>query len=722
MATKTFDELKQLAIQIRDEKTNKHNTATRVGTEMLEHLNKLEQDYYDKTTINNRTSEYNVSLNHPTSGLSGSNKYDLSSAIAQVPAELRIDGLTVSFLNESGDTEKWEFSGGSWAIGGFSQVGAKKIDKLNYLTKVYSYNKLDKNSVHDGFSLNNSGEEISMENRSTTEMILLNGNKVIRFSVLNEVSDAYIKTAFFDKYGIYISTVEGNRIDSLPENAYFFKATMPYSLSKYKDESWIYLDDLEQNYIPYGYTRSDAIIENPDWSETDTAKQSYIKNKPNVATKSDLAIYDSIIFEQLENPAPVQNKRFSPTTGNLLNNVGENFAAVGPVKVKSNKIHFKGTTWNQYGACWAFDAEGNPLEKFAYVESQQANKWDEDITLPEETESIGLSLYDGNHEFLYELYYTEKIEKDIEQEQSDWDETNEGKPSFIKNKPTITTIYMPYENEKLCSVGDSLVYLAKWQQELIKLTKMTWDSNENGQGVGYVQVKGSGTKYLTNDETLTKGDDGFWYDSSQNKYRKAYPTAVGGTKIMPIAENSIYKRCFDVVFYNPGIIILWGGQNDYAGVRSTAKSNGGVFKENDIYYNLWNEEDDEEIYEGEQNSIVGFSTETGISDVTFRAAYRGILKRLVTDNPTARIICLSMQKQILATSVDTNIFSTFQDDIKGKMNQVIQEAASLFGCQYIDIYNNAGGRQYKWKELYTDGVHQTDLLGKRTAQYIFSQL
>ena len=49
MATKTFEELKQLAIQIRDEKTNKQNTATRVGTAMLEHINKLEQDYYDKT-------------------------------------------------------------------------------------------------------------------------------------------------------------------------------------------------------------------------------------------------------------------------------------------------------------------------------------------------------------------------------------------------------------------------------------------------------------------------------------------------------------------------------------------------------------------------------------------------------------------------------------------------------------------------------------------------
>lgn len=136
MATKTFEELKQLAIQIRDEKTNKQNTATRVGTAMLEHINKLEQDYYDKTTINNRTSEYNVSINHPTSGISSSNKYDLSSAIAQVPAELRSSGLTVSFLNADGNTEKWEFGGGSWAVGSFSQVGAKITTELENKTSI----------------------------------------------------------------------------------------------------------------------------------------------------------------------------------------------------------------------------------------------------------------------------------------------------------------------------------------------------------------------------------------------------------------------------------------------------------------------------------------------------------------------------------------------------------------------------------------------------------
>lgn len=62
MATKTFEELKQLAIQIRDEKTNKQNTATRVGTAMLEHINKLEQDYYDKTQTDEKLKQQDDKL------------------------------------------------------------------------------------------------------------------------------------------------------------------------------------------------------------------------------------------------------------------------------------------------------------------------------------------------------------------------------------------------------------------------------------------------------------------------------------------------------------------------------------------------------------------------------------------------------------------------------------------------------------------------------------
>lgn len=60
MATKTFEELKQMAIQIRDEKTNKQNTATRIGTQMLEHLNKLEQEYYNKENIDEQNKQTDV--------------------------------------------------------------------------------------------------------------------------------------------------------------------------------------------------------------------------------------------------------------------------------------------------------------------------------------------------------------------------------------------------------------------------------------------------------------------------------------------------------------------------------------------------------------------------------------------------------------------------------------------------------------------------------------
>lgn len=71
MATKTFEELKQLAIQIRDEKTNKQNTATRIGTQMLEHLDKLEQDYYDKTATDEELKERDEKLTELESKING---------------------------------------------------------------------------------------------------------------------------------------------------------------------------------------------------------------------------------------------------------------------------------------------------------------------------------------------------------------------------------------------------------------------------------------------------------------------------------------------------------------------------------------------------------------------------------------------------------------------------------------------------------------------------
>ena len=77
-------------------------------------------------------TEYNVSVQHPTSGIDGSNKYSLEGAIAQVPQELRNIGLKVSFINSDGKVETWEFQGGTFTdVDGWKQqVQRTEIMKL----------------------------------------------------------------------------------------------------------------------------------------------------------------------------------------------------------------------------------------------------------------------------------------------------------------------------------------------------------------------------------------------------------------------------------------------------------------------------------------------------------------------------------------------------------------------------------------------------------------
>lgn len=83
-------------------------------------------------------NELNISYLFPTNGEGGTNKYTIETAIAQVPAELRSSVNTVSFLNQNGKTEKWEFRGGSWAVSGFSEVGSNVINKMqSIITHIY---------------------------------------------------------------------------------------------------------------------------------------------------------------------------------------------------------------------------------------------------------------------------------------------------------------------------------------------------------------------------------------------------------------------------------------------------------------------------------------------------------------------------------------------------------------------------------------------------------
>lgn len=96
-----FNTLRQRATQIKNEVEDGANTSARVGS--------FCEDVVD--TMTGTITEYNVSVQHPTSGIDGSNKYSLESAIAQVPQELRKMGLKVTFVNSTGQVETWEFGG-----------------------------------------------------------------------------------------------------------------------------------------------------------------------------------------------------------------------------------------------------------------------------------------------------------------------------------------------------------------------------------------------------------------------------------------------------------------------------------------------------------------------------------------------------------------------------------------------------------------------------------
>ena len=109
MATQSYEQLISGANKIRQNELPESNTAALVGEQLLQMVNKQQEEHQQRVK---GTTEYNISVQHPTSGIDGSNKYSLEGAIAQVPQELRNIGLKVSFINSDGKVETWEFGGG----------------------------------------------------------------------------------------------------------------------------------------------------------------------------------------------------------------------------------------------------------------------------------------------------------------------------------------------------------------------------------------------------------------------------------------------------------------------------------------------------------------------------------------------------------------------------------------------------------------------------------
>ena len=86
-----------------------------------------------KKPLTRMITDYNVSVLFPTGGVSGGNVYTLSSAITKLSGVIsdsdKVLGVRVSFLDQTGDLEVWEYVSGSFS----STVGWREIDSKKML-------------------------------------------------------------------------------------------------------------------------------------------------------------------------------------------------------------------------------------------------------------------------------------------------------------------------------------------------------------------------------------------------------------------------------------------------------------------------------------------------------------------------------------------------------------------------------------------------------------
>lgn len=204
MATKTFEELKQLAIQIRDEKTNKQNTATRIGTQMLEHLDKLEQDYYDKTAtdeelkerdeklteLENKSPIYNVSTAFPL----GSNEYyTFETARNAIPENERKLGMIITYRIDAYNWEVKQFLGSVLGFWDTDTMWKSIISETELTSKIKdNNNSLNETSINLIANKANGDLGKNLFNPKTCKRGYLNPGGAI------QDSDGYFITNFID--------------------------------------------------------------------------------------------------------------------------------------------------------------------------------------------------------------------------------------------------------------------------------------------------------------------------------------------------------------------------------------------------------------------------------------------------------------------------------------------------------------------------------------------
>lgn len=438
MATKTFEELRKLAIQIRDEKANKQNTALRIGNFLLSSLDKMESmDIADiaEAVLQAETAADEAKRQADIVAQSGdiveeAIKQGAAAEAAAAAANAAADKATIEGLFKTQQNLSEEEQGQvkrnlgiedlmasleTQTIEGFSET-------VNATTSTKSVDNIIPPSID--FAIVDLGSTDGRELPTTPSMSV----------VLAKVTDdgrvkmqGYLKTSH-EEYNIQVVSGSTEKyalnVNIITDIETTYKVFQIRYLSssdggKFKG-SYGELSQLQAAY-PTAGNGSYAFVGNPrhlyEWvTNAWTDRGEFITNVDQaIDAQSERAVSNkavSAIFIEQEgemyNNFPIRNKYYDPRNGNETPESTRGYAITGRVYMKgSSKIVIKSAVMNQYISSVVFwDKDGNYIS--SVVGDEEVSTYNTTINsddYPDNAAYVGATSYIANSNKILKIIY-----------------------------------------------------------------------------------------------------------------------------------------------------------------------------------------------------------------------------------------------------------------------------------------------------------------------------